>query len=93
MNKKTIQDWLDHFGVGTMVNVKAHPTDDCFASFTGRVKGISRTNHILVKNEETDEEWETCPEQLSFNSDEYMHDREDEHLMVLSEQQNETPKD
>lgn len=91
--KKTIQEWLDHFGISTMVNVKAHPTDDCFASFTGRVKGISRTNHILVEDESTGESWECSPEQISFNTDEIMSDKEKENLEAISERQNETPRD
>lgn len=66
---KTIED----FGIGVMVNVKADPRDDVFSSFTGRVVSHNK-GFVQVKNEETDEVWDTEPKQLSYNSDEYVHD-------------------
>jgi hypothetical protein len=64
---------VEDFCRGNLVNVKASPVNDVFDSFTGRVKGPSR-GRVLVENEETGEQWECDPEQLSYCSDEVMHE-------------------
>lgn len=65
--KHTIED----FGKGNQVNVKRRDSDQFNNDFTGTVIAI-RGEYVTVEDQDGDC-WDCDPEQLSFNSDEYMH--------------------
>lgn len=67
-----MDDFKDIFGIGTTVNVKAHPTDDVFNDFTGTVTGY-KDQFVQVRDQD-DNVWDCDPEQLKFNTDAILHD-------------------
>lgn len=64
----TVEDWAEFKGYSVNVEPKK---DDLFDTFTGKVKGIS-VDLVLVEDQDG-EVWGCTCDQISWNTDEYMH--------------------
>ena len=63
---------MEDLGTGQRVNVTRQRGDDFNHDFTGFIKGF-HGDFVTVEDQDGDC-WDCVPEQLSFNSDEHMHD-------------------